>query len=108
VVDPKYAPSAERNVAMDGIRSSLTEYLARRAAELGFVEPRLAEHELGAEQVQRGLRAMGRGRRRDRTEFDNELDQGYGGEPADGGYMQQFCLSHLSLLNLTLVLCMWL
>jgi hypothetical protein len=62
VVDPNYAPNAERNVSMDGIRSSLTQYLARRAAQLGFVEPRLAEHDLRAEQVERGLPAVGRGR----------------------------------------------
>jgi hypothetical protein len=75
---------------MDGIRSSLTQYLSRRVVELGFVEPRLAEHDLRAEQVQRGLPAVGRGRQRDRTEIENEGDQGYGGEELDGGYMRRF------------------
>jgi hypothetical protein len=90
VVDPNFTPNVERNVAMDGIRSSLAQYLSRRAAEVEFVEPRLAEHDLRAEQVQRDLPAVGRGRRRDRTEFENGVDQGYGGEEADGGYMRQF------------------
>jgi hypothetical protein len=90
VVDPNYTPNVERNTAMDGIRSSLTLYLSRRAAELGFVEPRLAEHNLRAEQVERGLPAVGRGRRRGRIEFENEVDQRYGGKPADGGYLRSF------------------
>jgi hypothetical protein len=74
---------------MDGIWTTLTEYLSHRASQLGFVEPRLAEHDLRAEQVERVLPAVGRGRRCGRIEFEHELDQGYGGEAADGGHVQQ-------------------
>ena len=60
VVDPTFVPNTKRKGTMDSIMSTLTRFLAECAAELGLVEPRLAEHDLIAEQVMHGLPAQRR------------------------------------------------
>ena len=90
VVDPNFAPNVDRNVTMDGIRKCLAEVLAARAAELGLEEPRLQQHELRAQPVQRELPAQGRGSQRQAEfEFDEDEDN-VGGIPADGGARNAF------------------
>ena len=90
VVDPNFAPNVDRNVTMDGIRKCLAEVLAARAAELGLEEPRLQQHELRAQPVQRELPAQGRGSQRQAEfEFDEDEDN-IGGIPADGGARNAF------------------
>ena len=90
MVDPNFAPNVDRNVTMDGIRKCLAKFLAARAAELGLEEPRLQQHELRAQPVQRELPAQGRGSQRQAEfEFDEDEDN-IGGIPADGGARNAF------------------
>jgi hypothetical protein len=55
VVNPNYAPVLDRSARMDSIRRCLIAFLAKRAAELALIKPRLAEHENRAVAVRRGL-----------------------------------------------------
>ena len=95
VVDPNFAPNVDRNLTMDGIRTRLTRFLATRAAEVGLVERRLAEHDTRAEAVRRGPpeRPSGAQRRtrqlqprfRVSRSTDSDLIDEVEGEDADGG-----------------------
>jgi hypothetical protein len=75
VVDPNYEAFQDRNPSMDGIRRCLTTFLSNRAQQLGFVEPRLDEHEHRADAVQRGVPVL---QGRDDAEQDglDDLDLG--------------------------------
>jgi DDE superfamily endonuclease len=90
VVDPNFLPNTDRNANMDGIRTSLTRFLSNRAAELGLVEPRLAQHDHRVQEIEHGLpaarRRAGMQQNKRAVEFGEDAD----GEYADGGYRNAF------------------